>query len=101
MDPSNGRHNILRGIQAGMHLIRAGYAPLVPHLTDFTRPYGHFPLATWLEVDLPWVAKADAVLRLPGPSRGADAEEAFARARGIPVFSEIRELFQQLPRTRS
>ena len=53
-----------------------------------------------LPVDLPWVAKADAVLRLPGPSRGADAEEAFAQAHGIPVFREIRDLFQLLPRTR-
>ena len=91
-------HNILRGIQTGMHLIRAGYAPLIPHLTHYTQQYGWFPLATWLEVDLPWVSQAHAVLRLEGPSRGADAETALAQSLGIAVFTDIHDLFQTLPR---
>lgn len=37
-------------------------------------------------VDLPWVAAADVLLRLPGASMGADAEVHEARAFGVPVF---------------
>jgi hypothetical protein len=33
-----------------------------------------------------------AVLRLPGDSKGADADEAYAKARGIPVYRSIDEV---------
>jgi hypothetical protein len=99
MAPQN--NNILRGIQSGMHLIRAGYAPLIPHLTHYTQRYGTFPLETWLEVDFPWLSQAHALLRLEGYSRGADAEVALAHSLSIPVFHDIHDLFQRLPRTTS
>jgi hypothetical protein len=35
----------------------------------------------WLDYDKPWLLASDVVLRIPGPSKGADLEEA-----GIPVF---------------
>lgn len=77
----------------GRKLIELGFAPLVPHYTwdmDFQH---QFPdLRTWLEVDLPWLVQADAVLRLPGDSRGADGEVLFARDHGIPVFATIQAL---------
>ena len=50
----------------------------------------------WMGIDLPWVAVSDAVLRLPGESKGADMEVAFARERGIPVFHSIDELLSRL-----
>ena len=34
----------------------------------------------------------DAVLRLPGESRGADQDVAIARERGIPVYERIAEI---------
>ena len=34
----------------------------------------------------------DAVLRLPGESRGADQDVAIARERGIPVYERIDEI---------
>jgi hypothetical protein len=46
----------------------------------------------WLDVDLAWVEAADAVLRLPGESKGADAEVARAREVGIPVFYSVGEV---------
>jgi hypothetical protein len=48
--------------------------------------------ADWLGVDLPWVEVADAVLRLPGESSGADAEVAHARKNGVPVYDDVEEL---------
>lgn len=38
------------------------------------------------------LARCDAVLRLPGASRGADMDVARARARGLPVFHQVDEL---------
>ena len=35
---------------------------------------------------------ADAVLRLPGESRGADQDVAIARQRGLPVYTSVDEI---------
>ena len=40
----------------------------------------------WYAHDLSFLSRCDGVFRLPGQSTGADAEEEFARERGIPVF---------------
>ena len=44
------------------------------------------------------LARCDAVLRLPGASRGADMDVAKARARGLPVFYHVEELPLRQPR---
>lgn len=84
--------NVGKAIDVGHRLLNAGYAPLVPHLTHFmdlvfTRCYEE-----WMEMDLAWVAAANAVLRLPGRSEGADREVALALSLGIPVFYSVAEL---------
>ncbi|MEN9628121.1 MAG: hypothetical protein RJA10_1348 [Pseudomonadota bacterium] len=38
------------------------------------------------------LARCDAVLRLPGASRGADLDVARARERGLPVFERVEDL---------
>ena len=38
------------------------------------------------------LARCDAVLRLPGASRGADMDVERARARGLPVVYDVNEL---------
>jgi len=38
------------------------------------------------------LAHCDAVLRLPGASRGADHDVAIARQRGIPVYTSVEEI---------
>lgn len=40
--------------------------------------------------------RCDAVLRLPGESRGADQDVAIARERGLPVFHRLDELLEYL-----
>jgi hypothetical protein len=96
-------HNINQATAAFEELAVAGYAPWCPHWSAFSTGARVrsgtgtvYAVATaqgcglshddWLGVDLSWVAVADAVLRLPGESAGADREVAFARERGIPVF---------------
>lgn len=39
--------------------------------------------------DLAWLERCDALLRVPGPSAGADREVAHARERGLPTFFTV------------
>jgi hypothetical protein len=81
-------------VEMHRELMRAGYAVVNPMLTAYL-PFafdGTFTHEEWLASDFPVVASADAVFRLPGPSRGADQETELARQFGIPVVTSIREL---------
>lgn len=91
--------NVQRGIEVGLQLLEAGYAPFIPHLSARAYPSGDTShlvgtalYEKWLEVDLAFIAVCDAVLRLPGESAGADREVEHAYAHNIPVFKSIEEL---------
>ncbi len=84
--------NLDRAMDAARALIAAGFAPFCPHLTYHVDPGGEYPHDLWMAIELPWVAVADALLRLPGESLGADLEVARAEAVGIPVFTTIADL---------
>lgn len=83
--------NVGAGIDAMRTLVAHGYAPLCPMLSHYADPTDELGWDSWLEVCLAWVRKADVVVRLPGESRGADLEVAYAQDRGIPVMS-VEEL---------
>jgi hypothetical protein len=101
-------HNVNQATAAFVTLAKAGLAPLCPHWSVYSKPAFRFDgnvfckatangndemtHADWIGADLPWVAAADAVLRLPGESTGADMETAHARERGIPVFDSVEAL---------
>lgn len=89
---------IRAAIDAGAALLRAGFAPFVPHLwaaamqdhevsADALAGYEH-----WMAYDLDWLAACVAVLRLPGDSPGADREVAVAKGNGVPVFYSTKEV---------
>lgn len=99
-------HNINQATTAFLALAREGFAPFCPHWSSYSGPAltkpgtgtvyaiagscpNNLSHADWLEIDLEWVSVADAVLRLPGESTGADQEVAFARKHGIPVFDSL------------
>ena len=86
------RQNVKRAMQAALELIRAGYSPLCPHLTDALDPTDSLGHETWIQVCLPWVRVSQAVLRLSGPSKGADRECEEADWLDIPVVRSIDEL---------
>lgn len=75
-------------------LVRHGFAPLNPMLTWYVDPEGRFPHDVWMDVDVPWVEVSDAVLRLPGESKGADIEVSAAEAAGVPVFTSLNGLIR-------
>ena len=102
-------HNIDQATAAFYTLAAAGLAPWCPHWSVYASQTmsfsdgsvwqkaeitGRMSHEEWLQSDLPWVARADAVLRLPGESTGADREVAHAESRGIPVFYDIESLLR-------
>ena len=88
----NVRENLDRAMAAARMLIGAGFAPFVPHLTYHIDPAEAIPHDVWMEIELPWVSVADAILRLPGESVGAALEVDRAQKAGIPVFATIADL---------
>ncbi len=90
----NVLENIDRAMEATRQLIGLGFAPFCPHLTYHVDPAEQIPHHVWMEIALPWVDVADAVLRLSGESVGADLETERAEAVGVPVFHSIGALVE-------
>jgi hypothetical protein len=101
-------HNINQGTEAFVKLAKAGFAPHAPQWSACSGRvwrigsdlYATYPSAKpnelkhadWLSVDLEYVAISDAVLRLPGESKGADQEVAEAKRLGIPVYYAVEDV---------
>lgn len=85
-------HNIYNAIKAGDELLAQGLIPFIPHVTclwDIVSPH---PYEDWCKWDDEWLKACDAVYRIPGESKGADAECKLAEANGIPVFYDLPSL---------
>ena len=95
----NMHENVQNSILAQRRLIGLGYAPINPALTHYADPDNIIAHDVWMEVDLPIVQSCDAVLRLPGKSKGADIETRHASLNGIPVYNSFEELQENLAPT--
>ncbi|MEW1833560.1 DUF4406 domain-containing protein [Microbacterium sp. NPDC079995] len=99
-DPELMRRNLERLEEAAWPIFRAGHVPMIgewvalPVLRSAGASGPLDPLAE--RVMYPTAERllqhCDAVLRLPGESRGADQDVAIARQRGIPVYSSLEEI---------
>ncbi len=76
-------------IEAGQRIADAGAVPFVPHLYHFWHQQIPGGYEQWMRLDLAWLSKCDALVRLPGESPGADREVAEAERLGLPVFLGI------------
>lgn len=90
----NRDHNFAQAADAHKALLAANFSVLNPMLSMKLPGCWDIPHRTWLDSDLPWVECAEAVLRLPGPSMGADEETEHARDWNIPVFHDIPALIE-------
>lgn len=86
--------NVDGAIDYAVDLIERGFGIICPQLTEFIerRSGRRFDHSVWMEIDLPIVERCDAVLRLPGESKGSDIEVNHAREIGIPVLFSVAEL---------
>jgi hypothetical protein len=99
-DPAKMQSNLKRLETVALPLYRAGHIPMIgewvalPLLeqagstTVGDKNYDEivYPVANRL------LSHCDAVLRLPGPSKGADEDVRLARARGLPVYFDIHDV---------
>jgi hypothetical protein len=84
--------NVRDAIIVAGQLRDAGFAPFLPHLTHFWHLVAPRPYGDWLDLDNQFVPCCDALLRIPGDSRGADKEVMLARSLDIPVFHTQKAL---------
>ncbi len=92
--------NCQRAIRVGFELMDLGYAPFVPHYSyfvDMDSTHGAGRYEQWIALDFSFISVCHALLRLPGLSKGADREVAFAHEIGIPVFYSIEALQVAVP----
>ena len=83
--------NLRNGMMAGLELVKLGYVPFVPHndMIQYMLDPETLDYETILSMDLAWVERCDALLRLPGESPGADREVAHATKHGLLVTNSI------------
>ena len=99
-DPELLRRNLARLEQAAWPIFRAGHLPMIGEWVALPvlESAGVFDLSDPLAGDVMYptaerlLERCDAVLRLPGESRGADQDVAIARGRGIPVYFGLDEI---------
>jgi hypothetical protein len=84
--------NTRDALAAGDMLWALGFTPFVPHLSHFWHTITPRSWGAWLRWDVRWLEVCDALVRLPGESRGADVEVAEAVKLGIPVYHSVAEV---------
>src|ERR1700712_2409844 len=99
-DPALMARNLERLEEAAWPIFRAGHVPMIgewgalpvlrsagqPSVTGALGEQVMYPTAQRL------LEHCDAVLRLPGPSAGADQDVAIARERGLPVYERLGQV---------
>jgi hypothetical protein len=99
-DPDLMTRNLARLEEAAWPIFRSGHVPMIgewvalPVLTSAGASGALDPLAA--QVMYPTAERllhhCDALLRLPGESRGADQDVAIAQERGIPVYTDVEQI---------
>lgn len=83
---NNRNLNFYQACEAQIRLMRTGeYSCYNPMLSMANFENSNLSWDDWLDCDESWIRVSDLVLRLPGESKGADREVAFAKSIGIPV----------------
>ena len=81
--------NVRQQIDAAEELRAAEHLPIAPLLYHYWHAVHPHDWQWWLDMDLEWLAYADAAIRLPGDSKGADIEEEAAKKLRVPVYPGV------------
>ena len=99
-DPQLLAANLAHLEEAARQLFKAGHLPMIGEWVALPvlRGAGGTSVADPIASQIMYptaerlLARADAVLRLPGESKGADQDVAIARKRGLPVYFSLEEV---------
>ncbi|GAA4957581.1 DUF4406 domain-containing protein [Actinoplanes utahensis] len=99
-DPALLDANLRRLEEAAWPIFQAGHLPMIGEWVALPvlRGAGGTSVADGIAEQIMYpaaerlLAVCDAVLRLPGESKGADQDVAIAQKRGIPVFRSLTEI---------
>jgi hypothetical protein len=83
--------NVRAQLEAAHRIMDAGHAPVTPLLRHFLHIHRARPYEDWTRLDNAIIPRVDALLRLPGESKGADDEVKLARCYGIVVLNDWKE----------
>ena len=91
-----------RGMNMGMDVLLAGYAPFIPWFDFLLKFLGKGEEAEtkhFQDFCMEWLKVSDAVLVLPGweSSSGTIAEIKVAQSLGIPVLYSFEDLLEKFP----
>lgn len=89
--------NVARAIVVGNYLMGRGYRVYVPHTSHFQHLLEPRSYWDWLEHGIGWMLECDAMVVLPGPSRGVSIEVQVAQGFGIPVFPTVKDFEAAFP----
>jgi nucleoside 2-deoxyribosyltransferase len=82
----NKNHNWFQAAEAQVALMKAGYAVHNPAHAIMLPESSNISWETWLIMDEAIIDRCDLVVLLPGESKGAERECAYAASKGIPVM---------------
>ncbi len=86
VDSDDEKVNVQVALMTAEAIINMGAMPYVPHLTLFWDKQFKHPKEYWMKLDTFWLAKCDALYRIPGNSEGAEEEVLLAHKLKIPVL---------------
>lgn len=84
--------NVNRAMHAAEAAQLKGYAVFLPHLYHYWNDLYPHGWDFWMEMSKAWLLRSNALLRIPGESRGADLEVKLAYKRKIPVYFSLDDL---------
>lgn len=90
--------NVATQIDAAEALLNAGHIPFTPLMCHFHEEIYPHSYDTWTRWGIEWLKLCDAIIRLPGESRGADKEVAEAKRNLIPVYFSVNNFLFMHPK---
>ena len=87
--------NMRNAIEAATQVLDAGHEPFLPLLSHFWDLINPRPWQDWMRLDLAWLPCAEAFIRLPGESAGADIEHTEAVRQNIPTFNSVEAFLER------
>jgi hypothetical protein len=88
--------NVREQILVADELMNAGLCPVLPLLSHFQHIVKPRSYEDWLRIDFEKIKRCDALLRLPGVSKGANSEVSFAIENSIPVFYHLENIIKEM-----